>query len=61
MTTLGQSGPGNGGNKRGIPHSPKLQYYLSLTIRLFRVMSRTLIGGVLPHCRDAVGVYYSSS
>ena len=28
---------------RGTPHSPKLQHYWSLTIRLFSVMSRTLV------------------
>ena len=46
---------------RGTPHSPKLQYYGSLTIRLFNVISRTLAEGVLPLCRDAVGVYYRLS
>ena len=43
---------------RGIPHSRKLQHCWNLTIRLFSVMSRTLIvvvGGwwVLPLCREA--------
>ena len=33
---------------RGTPHSPKLQHYWNLTIRLFSVLSRTLVGGVLP-------------
>ena len=28
-----------------IPHPPKLQHYLSLTIRLFSVISRTLVEG----------------
>ena len=42
----------------GTPHSPKLQHYWSLTIRLLRVISRTLIGGVLLLCRDAVSVFY---
>ena len=42
-------------------HSPKLQYYWSLTIRLFSVISRTLIGGVLPLCRDAIRVFCSPS
>ena len=47
---------------RGTQHSPKLQHYCSLTIRLFNVISRTLVGwGVLPFCRDAVGIYYSPS
>ena len=53
-TTPGQSGPGSDGNK-------KLQHYWSLTIRLFSVISRTLVGGVLPLCRDSVGVFYSPS
>ena len=44
---------------KGTLHSPKLQYYWSLTIRLFSVISRTLVGEVLPLCRDAVGVFYS--
>ena len=41
---------------RGTLYYPKLQYYKSLTIRLFNVKSRTLIGGVLPLYRDAVSV-----
>ena len=31
------------------------------TIRLFSVISRTLVGGVLPLCREVVGVFYSPS
>ena len=31
---------------RGAPLSPKLQHYWNLTIRLFSVISRTLVGGV---------------
>ena len=31
----------------GTPHSPKLQHYWNLTIRLFSVISRTLMGGDL--------------
>ena len=46
---------------RGTLHSPKLQYNWNLTIRLFSVISRTLVGGVLPLFREAVGVYYSPS
>ena len=35
-------------------------HYWNLTIRLFRVIFRTLVvGGVLPLCRDAIGVFYS--
>ena len=44
---------------RGSPHSTKLQYFWNLTIRLFSVISGTLDGGVLPFCREAVGVFYS--
>ena len=43
------------------PHSPKLQHCWNLTIKLFSVISRTLVGGVLPLCREAVGVFYSPS
>ena len=46
---------------RGTPHSPKLQHYWSLIIRLFSAISRTLVRGVLPLCRDAVGVFCSPS
>ena len=48
---------------KGVLHSPKLQDYSNLTIRLFSVISRILIGGVvvLPLCREAVGVFYSPS
>ena len=60
LTTLGQSGPGSNGNERGIPNSQKLQDW-SLTIRWFNVIFRTLIGRVLPLCRDADSVFYSPS
>ena len=42
---------------RGTPHDPKLQHYLSLTIRLFNVISRTLIGwglSPLPRCNRSI-------
>ena len=42
-------------------HSLKLLHYWNLTIRLFSVITRTLVGGVLPLCRGAVGVFYSPS
>ena len=48
--------------KRCTLHSPKLQHYWNLTIRLFCIISRTLVeAGVLPLCRCAVGVFYSPS
>ena len=47
--TLGQSGPMSDGNEE-IPHIPQSfsNTYWSLTIRLFSVVSRTLLEGVLP-------------
>ena len=36
--------------RKGTPHSPKLKHYWILTIRLFSVISRTLVGEVLPLC-----------
>ena len=45
----------------GAPHSPKLQHYWNLTIRLFGVISRTLIRRMLPLCRGAVVVFYCLS
>ena len=56
-----QSRPGSNGLWRGIPHFPKLQHHWCLTIRLFRVISWTLIGGVLLLCRKAIGVFYRPS
>ena len=46
---------------RCTPHSPKLQRYWNLTIKLFSVISRILVGGFLLFCRDAVCVFYSPS
>ena len=43
-TTMEQSGPGSDGNKGGTLYSPKLQNW-SLTIRLFSVIFKILIGG----------------
>ena len=39
----------------GTPHSPKLQSHWNVTIRLFSVIPRALVGGALPLCRGAVG------
>ena len=44
----------------GVFRIPQCSPYWSLTIRLFNVKSRTF-GGVLPLCRDTVGIFYSSS
>ena len=46
---------------KGSSYSPKLRHFWSLTIRLFSVISRTLFGGVSSFCREAVGVFSSSS
>ena len=46
---------------KGAPHSPKLQHHWNLTIRLFSVISRTLISELLPLSSGAVGVFYSPS
>ena len=42
-TTPGQSGPGSNGNEKVL--CPPLQHYWSLAIRLFSVISRTLVWG----------------
>ena len=42
-------------------HFPKLQHHWNLIIRLLSVLSRTLIGGILPLFRGAVGEFYSPS
>ena len=46
---------------RDTHYSPNPQHYWDLTIRLFSVISRTLIGEVLSLCRGAVSVFYSPS
>ena len=60
-TTPGQSGSGSDTIEgvRRIPQSSMNNR--SLTSKLFCVISRTLIGGVLPLCRDAIGVFCSLS
>ena len=48
-TISGQSGPKIDGNEEVPTHFPKLQHYWNLTIRLFSVISRTLVrGGLTP-------------
>ena len=54
VTTQSQIRPGSDGNEG-------VQYYWNLTIRLFSVISRTLVGWELPLCRDAASVFYSPS
>ena len=46
---------------RGTWHSPKLQYYWNLPIRLFSILCRTLVGEVLLLSRNAVGIFSSPS
>ena len=47
---------------KGTPHSTKLQHHWNLTIRLFTVISKTLVGGgVLPLCEDAIDVFSGST
>ena len=60
-TIPGQSGPGSDGNERvlRIPQSSSITG--SSPSDFFSVISRTLIGGVLPLYREAVGVFYSPS
>ena len=62
-TIPGQSGPGSNGNE-GVLHIPQSSSITwNLTIRLFSVIPRTLVGegGFLPLCRGAIGVFYSPS
>ena len=59
-TTLGYSGPWSDGIKRVLRIPQKLQYYWTLNIVSFGIINRTLVGGVLTLCRDALGVLYSS-
>ena len=48
------------GNERVLIFA-KISHYWNLTIRLFSVISRTLIRGSLSLCREADGVFYSLS
>ena len=45
---------------RGTPHSPKLLHYWSLTIRLFSVISRTLVGGGLTPLQSIIINFHKS-
>ena len=47
-------------SRRFISFTGVLVQNWTLTIRLFSVIYRTLVGGVLPLCREAVGVFCSS-
>ena len=51
-----------GGTVRRVSlHSSKLLPYWNFTIRLFTVISRRHVVGVVPICKEAVGVFYSPS
>ena len=58
-TTLGQRRPESKGNEgvHRIPQSSNITE--ASTSDLFSVINRTLIGGILSLCRDAVGVFCS--
>ena len=59
VTTADQSRPGSDDNKR-VLRIPKSSGITGASpIRLFSVISKTLVGGVLPLWRDAVGVFCS--
>ena len=58
-TTPGQKWTWERWQWRDIPHCPKLQHYWNLTIRLFSVLSRTLVGVVSPFCKEEVRVFSS--
>ena len=61
-TIAGQSGPRSNGNEGGLRISKNLQHNCSLTIRIFSVISRALMGvGSYPSAEGAVGVFYSHS
>ena len=61
-TTPSLSEPGSNGNKEVLRSPQMLQHYWSLTVRLFNVISRTLVdGGVLLLCIDAVDIFCCSS
>ena len=57
--TQGQGGPYSNG-KEVVPNIPSRCGIIEDTIMLFRLIYRTLVGGVLPMCRDAVDVFSSS-
>ena len=56
-TTPDQSGPGSDGNEGVLRIPPKLQHCWNLTIRLFSVISRTLVGGMSYPSAEKQSVY----
>ena len=57
-TIPSQCGPGSDDNE-GVLHIPQISSITGTTPSEFRVISRTLVDGVLHLCREAVGVFYS--
>ena len=60
VITSGWSGPGSNGYEE-VLHIPQSSTDWSFAIRLFNVIFRTLIEGILPDCIDAVPVFYNPS
>ena len=51
--------PGDGAIHRINVKSVLFEIIQNLTIRLFSAIFRTFVGGIVPLCRGAVGVFYS--
>ena len=60
VTASGLRTPGGYGHERGTQHSPKLQHYRGLTIRLFNVISRTHVWWG-PYISEVVQSVYSTA
>ena len=59
--TAGWSGRGSDDNEWFFRITQNLQHYWNISIRLFNVISKSLVEGVSSLCREAVGVFYSPS
>ena len=57
----GSSGPGSDGNESGTLYSLKLRHYWNLTIRLFSVIYRTIVGGEGSYLSAEMQSVYSTS
>ena len=60
-TTIGQSGSGSNGNEEVLHIPQSSRTGASLSDCLVSYPGHLLAGGILPFCRDAVGVFYSPS
>ena len=56
-----QSGPRRDGNEKGTPNSPSPGITGTSPLDCIRVLNWTVVGGVLPLRRGAVGIFYSPS